>query len=73
MASSPGSLLVSGAVVHSLPMGATFDLEEAKLVHFVERHPDKDVGGASLRERNGAPGSPRSAPGPGGAARPAST
>lgn len=57
-------LLVSGAVVHSLPMGATFDLEDARLVDFVERHPDKDVGGASGRERP---------TGPGNALRPAST
>jgi cyanophycinase len=59
-------LLVSGAVVHSLPMGATFDLDAARLIDFVERHPDKDVGGASARER-ATPG------GPGDALRPAST
>lgn len=59
-------LLVSGAVVHSLPMGATFDLGEATLIDFVERHPDKDVGGASVRER-------RPPAGPGEALRPAST
>ena len=59
-------LLVSGAVVHSLPMGATFDLEDARLIHFVERHPDKDVGGASVRER-ATPADP------GDALRPAST
>jgi cyanophycinase len=33
-------LLVSGAVVHSLPTGATFDLNTAQLVGFVEKHPD---------------------------------
>jgi len=33
-------LLVSGAVVHSLPTGATFDLHTAQLVGFVEKHPD---------------------------------
>lgn len=33
-------MLVSGAVVHSLPAGATFDLETVSLVGFVEKHPD---------------------------------
>jgi cyanophycinase len=33
-------LLVSGAVVHSLPTGATFDLHTAQLIGFVEKHPD---------------------------------
>lgn len=33
-------LLVSGAVVHTLPTGSTFDLEDVELTHFVERHPD---------------------------------
>ena len=33
-------LLVSGAVVHSLPAGATFDLHTAQLTGFVEKHPD---------------------------------
>ena len=33
-------LLVSGAVVHSLPTGATFDLHTASLTTFVERYPD---------------------------------
>jgi cyanophycinase len=33
-------LLISGAVVHSLPNGATFDLHTAQLTGFVERHPD---------------------------------
>lgn len=33
-------LLVSGAVVHSLPAGATFDLQTATLMGFVEKHPD---------------------------------
>lgn len=36
-------LLVSNAVVHSLPAGATFDLEKLVLVDFVERHPDLDI------------------------------
>jgi len=33
-------LLISGAVVHSLPNGATFDLHTAQLTGFVEKHPD---------------------------------
>ena len=33
-------MLVSGAVVHSLPAGATFDLTTVSLVGFVEKHPD---------------------------------
>ena len=33
-------LLVSGAVVHALPAGATFDLHTATLTDFVEQHPD---------------------------------
>jgi cyanophycinase len=33
-------LLVSGAVVHTLPAGSTFDLEHVELTDFVERHPD---------------------------------
>ena len=33
-------LLISGAVVHSLPTGATFDLHTARLVGFVEKHLD---------------------------------
>lgn len=37
-------LLVSGAVIHSLPAGATFDLASATLVDFTEQHPDVDVG-----------------------------
>jgi cyanophycinase len=36
-------LLVSGAVVHSLPTGATFDLRTATLTTFVERYPDTMV------------------------------
>ena len=36
-------LLVSGAVIHTLPAGATFDLASATLVGFVEQHPDVDV------------------------------
>lgn len=40
-------LLVSGAVVHSLPAGATFDLTSASLVDFAEQHPDVGVSLAS--------------------------
>ncbi|HLS44917.1 MAG TPA: cyanophycinase [Ornithinicoccus sp.] len=36
-------LMVSGAVVHSLPYGATFDLGAAQLVEFVEMHPEVAV------------------------------
>ena len=36
-------LLVSGAVVHSLPTGATFDLRTATLTTFVEQYPDAMV------------------------------
>lgn len=33
-------MLVSGATVHTLPAGATFDLDERRLTGFVEHHPD---------------------------------
>ncbi len=33
-------VLVSGATVHTLPAGATFDLAERRLTAFVEQHPD---------------------------------
>lgn len=36
-------LLVSGAVVHTLPTGSTFDLEHVELTDFVERHPDVEA------------------------------
>lgn len=36
-------LLVSGAVVHSLPYGARFDLQTAQLTDFVEMHPEVAV------------------------------
>jgi cyanophycinase len=36
-------LLVSGAVVHSLPFGATFDLGEVTLTSFEERYPEVAV------------------------------
>jgi cyanophycinase len=40
-------LLISGAVVHSLPAGATFDLHTAQLIRFVEKHPDLTVKAAA--------------------------
>ena len=33
-------VLVSGATVHTLPAGATFDLADRRLSDFVEQHPD---------------------------------
>ena len=42
-------LMVSGAVVHSLPAGATFDLAEVRLLDFVEKHPDVAVALATAR------------------------
>ena len=42
-------LMVSGAVVHSLPAGSTFDLAEMKLVKFVEKHQDAAVALASAK------------------------
>ena len=33
-------VLVSGATVHTLPAGATFDLVDRRLSDFVEQHPD---------------------------------
>jgi cyanophycinase len=42
-------LMVSGAVVHSLPAGATFDLSEVRLVNFVEKHPDAAVALATAK------------------------
>jgi cyanophycinase len=44
-------LLVSGAVVHTLPTGATFDLRSVTLTRFVERHPDIEVAVASAKDR----------------------
>ncbi|MCY7290495.1 MAG: cyanophycinase [Cryobacterium sp.] len=41
-------LLISGAIVHSLPNGATFDLHTAQLIGFGEKHPDV-IGKASSR------------------------
>lgn len=45
-------LLVSGAVVHSLPTGATFDLHSATLLEFVEKHPDIAVKSATKDRRD---------------------
>ncbi|WP_409482896.1 cyanophycinase [Arsenicicoccus dermatophilus] len=42
-AAEDAPLLVSGAVVHTLPAGSTFDLQTATLVSFSEMHPDVDV------------------------------
>ena len=42
-------MMVSGAVVHSLPAGATFDLRDVRLIDFVEKHPDVTVALASDR------------------------
>lgn len=36
-------LLVTGAVVHTLPYGAVFDLETAQLTDFIEKHADASV------------------------------
>jgi len=44
-------LLISGAIVHSLPSGATFDLHTAQLIGFVEKHPD-----VMVKASSGAPG-----------------
>jgi cyanophycinase len=43
-------LLLSGAVVHTLPAGARFDLERRTLVAFSERHPARDVPQADVEE-----------------------
>ena len=43
-------LLISGAVIHTLPAGATFDLPSAELVDFVEQHPDVDAGLAAAKD-----------------------
>jgi cyanophycinase len=42
-ARSGAPLLVSGAVVHSLPAGSTFDLKKLVLTAFVEQHPDSGI------------------------------
>ncbi|HPK12045.1 MAG TPA: cyanophycinase [Phycicoccus elongatus] len=43
-------LLVSGAVVHALPAGATFDLVGRRLADFVEHHPDAVIVAESAAE-----------------------
>ncbi len=43
-------LLVTGAVVHTLPFGATFDLDTATLTEFTEKHADLAV--SSSRDRH---------------------
>ncbi len=45
-------LLVSGAVVHTLPAGSVFDLREVRLVGFTERHPEPAVVASTARERS---------------------
>ena len=47
-------LLVSGAVVHSLPTGSTFDLDHVELTAFVERHPDVEGAVVPAKERTAA-------------------
>lgn len=42
-------LLVSGAVVHALPAGATFDLQARRLADFVEHHPDAVIAKENAR------------------------
>ncbi|MGL5819605.1 MAG: cyanophycinase [Phycicoccus sp.] len=42
-------LLVSGAVVHTLPAGSTFDLVERRLTGFLEQHADIAVGLAAAK------------------------
>ena len=42
-ARSGAPLLLSGAVVHTRPAGARFDLERRTLVSFTEQHPDRSI------------------------------
>lgn len=44
-------LLVSGAVVHALPAGATFDLHTATLTEFSEQHPDSPAPASQGRKQ----------------------
>lgn len=53
-AAQDAPLLVSGAVVHTLPAGSTFDLEAAALVGFSEMHPDIVVKRAEAEEPDGS-------------------
>lgn len=50
-------LLVSGATVHTLPAGATFDLHSMRLMRFVEHYPDAEVIAATGRA-SGRPSTP---------------
>ncbi len=53
-------LLVSGAVVHTLPAGAVFDVQQVALVDFEERHRDRQIAvatGVPRRARRGRVGS----------------
>ncbi|AKU16837.1 cyanophycinase [Luteipulveratus mongoliensis] len=43
LAKRDAPLLVSGAIVHTLPYGAVFDLDTAQLTDFVERYADSAV------------------------------
>ena len=45
-------LLVSGAVVHTLPAGAAFDLQSVSLVRFVVQHPDIEVAVVAAKDRS---------------------
>jgi len=52
-------LLISGAVVHSLPAGAKFDLHTAELIGFTEKHPDVVVAASSrVADDSGHAGQP---------------
>lgn len=53
-------LLVSGAVVHTLPAGSTFDLDHVELTDFVERHPDVEVSVLPAQVRTAGRGTPAS-------------
>jgi cyanophycinase len=51
---APGApVLISGAVVHTLPAGAHFDLVDRRLSGFVERRPDRRIA-TSQRDRDEA-------------------
>lgn len=50
LAERDAPLLVTGAVVHTLPFGATFDLETARLTDFTEKNADASV--TSSRDRH---------------------
>ncbi len=66
-------LLVSGAVVHSLPTGATFDLRGVRLTDFVERHPDLEVAVGSAGDRAAPSLMPSPATPPAAVTEPATT